>query len=379
MTKIGSRAVLLMLLALLCAPAGHAGERVSITDVAGRTVEVRAPAEKVILGEGRFLPTLAILDRENAVGRVAAMMADLRRFDPSTYAQYKTKFPAIADIAEVGAGNAVSFSSEHAIGSKPDVAIFGLSSGHGPGAGNKEIIEQLEAAGIPVVIVDFRIDPLANTPKSMRVLGKVLGREKEAEEFLAFYKKNLDLVSERISKASRKPRVFMELRVGLRDQCCETTGRQMMGRFIDWAGGDNIVAEKIPGTHGIINSEYLITEQPDIYIATAIGNYPPETADKGRVILGAGVPPAVAADSLSHALKRPIIAELNAVKSKHAFAIWHHFYNTPMHVAAIQAMAKWFHPDLFTDLDPQQTLEEYYRRFQPMPLDGVYWSGVAAE
>jgi len=365
--------------ALFSAPVVNAGDKVTLTDVAGREVQVRVPARKVILGEGRFLPTLAILERDDPIGLVAAMMADFRRFDPATYEQYEKRFPEIANIPEIGSAGAASFSSEQAIGVQPDVAIFGLGSGHGPGARDKEILDRLDAAGIPVVVVDFRRDPLVNTPRSMRLLGKLLGREDEARAFLAFYEKNMNLVAERLTSVARKPRVFMEIRVGLRDQCCETTGRQMMGRFIDWAGGDNIVADKIPGTHGVVNAEYLIAEQPDIYIATAIGNYPPGSGDSGRVILGAGAPAGAAALSLRNVLQRPVVSELRAVTSGSAYAIWHHFYNTPMHVAAVQAMAKWFHPDLFADVKPDDTLAEYFARFQPVPLNGVYWTGTAAE
>ncbi len=377
MKRPGSLAALIV--AVVCfAHAAAAGE-VTVTDVAGRNVTINVPVKSVILGEGRFLPTLAILEPNDPAGLVDAMMADFRRFDPATYAQYLKRFPKISEIEEIGAGGAASFSSEHAIGVKPDVAIFGLGSAHGPGARDKEILARLNAAGIPVIVVDFRIDPLVNTPKSMRLLGTILGRENKAEEFLTFYEEQLDIVADRLKSVTRRPRVFMEIRVGLRDQCCETIGNQVMGRFIDWAGGDNIVAKKIPGTHGIVNAEYLISEQPEFYIATAIGNHLPGNADKGRVILGAGVPANVAKESLVQVLQRPVISELEAVKASRAYAIWHHFYNTPMHVAAIQAMAKWFHPELFADLEPADTLAGYFSRFQPMPVDGVYWTGVDAE
>jgi iron complex transport system substrate-binding protein len=53
--------------------------------------------------------------------------------------------------------------------------------------------------------------------------------------------------------------------------------------------------------------------------------------------------------------------------------IWHHFYTSPFNVVAVQAMAKWLHPALFADLDPRATLQMLYQRFQPVPLDGVYW------
>ena len=65
-----------------------AKDQVTVTDIAGRTVTVHVPVERMILGEGRFLPSLAILNREDPVRRVAGMMADFRRFDPAPSAQY---------------------------------------------------------------------------------------------------------------------------------------------------------------------------------------------------------------------------------------------------------------------------------------------------
>ncbi len=367
-------------LLLVISVAKDAGaDKQSITDVAGRTVTVDVPVRKIILGEGRFLPSLAILDRVDPVKWVAAIMGDLKRFDPTTFAAYAEKFPALLDVPEVGANGAASFSSEHAIGVRPDVAVFGLGSSHGPAEHNKEILARLDAAGIPVVVVDFRREPLINTPKSIELLGKLMGKEAEAAAFNDYYRKNLEIVSERLKGLEHRPSVFMEMRVGLRDVCCETTGAQMLGRFIEWSGGENIVAKKIPGTHGVVNPEFLIAKQPDIYLATAIGSYPPADTGSNRVILGAGAPPDVAAASLRRAVDRPVVSDLKAVSEGRAFAIWHHFYNTPMSVAAVQAMAKWFHPEVFADLDPHATLAAYFDRFQPLPLDGVYWTGLKSE
>ena len=37
-------------------------------------------------------------------------------------------------------------------------------------------------------------------------------------------------------------------------------------------------------------------------------------------------------------------------------AAWHQFYGNPYDFVAIQQFAKWFHPDLFADLDPEEDL-----------------------
>jgi iron complex transport system substrate-binding protein len=55
-----------------------------------------------------------------------------------------------------------------------------------------------------------------------------------------------------------------------------------------------------------------------------------------------------------------------AKKARNFHGIWHQFYNSPYEFFAVQQMAKWFHPDLFADLDPNATFAEYHRRFLPI-------------
>ncbi|WP_420416460.1 ABC transporter substrate-binding protein [Pacificispira sp.] len=357
----------------IAAVSAHAKDLVTVTDLAGRTVEVAVPVQRIVLGEGRFLPSLGILDREDPTARIVGMMGDFEQFDASGYAYFSRYFPGLDDIARVGKSGSYTFSLETVVSQQPDMVLLGIGSGHSPSERHTDIIEKLEAAGIPVVFIDFRIEPLANTPVSLRLLGKLMDREDEAEEFIAFYEENLAKVSARLEGVTDRPSVFLESRVGLRPDCCEAMGNKMMGRFIDWAGGINLLGEQIPGTHGTVALEYLLTHQPDHYFATAIGS--PDTVDKfpERVVLGAGVAAETARDSLAHVRERKGLNELSAVQDGKAFAIWHHFYNTPMNVAAVQAMAKQLHPDRFADLSPRDTLKTYFERFQPVPLDGVYW------
>ena len=379
--KTTRRALLASALALaaglLTPPA--AAETVRVTDLAGRTVEVRVPVKTMILGEGRFVPTLAILDPSDPSERIAGMMGDFERFDPAGFAQYTKKFPNIRNIPQIGHGSAESFSLEKSISVKPDVAIFGLGSGHGPGARHKAILDRLNAAGVPVVVVDFRMEPLVNTPKSIALLGKIMGREAEAKAFNDFYAAELKRVEGGLKGVTDKPRVFIEIHVGGREDCCATMNEGMMGRFIDWAGGTNIAKGKVPGAYGLLNPEYLLVTQPDIYMGTAIGAAGVKYPKPGRIVLGPSADETSARDTLLQATQRRTISGLKAVQAGRAHAIWHNFYNTPMNVAAVQAMAKWIHPDRFPELDPRKTLETLFQRFQPVPLDGAYWVSLKAE
>ena len=368
------RTLLSALAVLLPLGSAMAADR-EVTDLAGRTVSVPARVERVILGEGRYVPVLAILDRDDPTRRVVGQMGEFQMLDPGTFAQYRERFPKLAEIQPIGRVSADSFNVAQAIALEPDVAIFGLE-GHGPSPKAVETIAQLEAAGIAVVFVDFRRDPLRNTPRSVALLGKVLGREAEAEEFTDFYDAELKRVTDRIPALATRPSVFLESRVGLNDQCCETMVNGMMGRYIDVAGGHNVAAGIVPGEVGTVNVEHLLTREPDIYIGTATGALSTMDKTPNRIVLGTGVTPELARASLERATRRTGIAELAAVREKRAFAIWHHFYNSPFNVAAVQAFATWLHPQAFAGLDPQATLRTLYERFQPVPLNGTYWVGL---
>ncbi len=346
----------------------------AVTDLAGRSVVIPAQVNRVILGEGRYIAAMAILDRDNPIDRVVGMQGDFERLDRFGYAFYRQRFPAIDDIARVGQLAPSSFSAEKAIALMPDVAFFGLE-GHGPSPNDQTVIEQLERAGITVVFIDFRRKPLQNTPKSIELMGEVLGRQAHAAEFIAAYRQELARVTDIAGTLTERPSVFIENRVGLSKDCCATMGDGMMGTFIEAAGGDNIAKSLVSGTHGTVSLEYLLNTQPDFYIGTAIGNADQAANADGRILLGPGVDAQSARLSLTLALDRRGIAELGAIHNDHAYGIWHHFYDSPFNVVAVQAFAKWLHPTTFSNLDPNATLARLFQRFQPIPADGTYWTG----
>ncbi|MDG4870162.1 ABC transporter substrate-binding protein, partial [Guyparkeria sp. 1SP6A2] len=84
---------------------------------------------------------------------------------------------------------------------RPDLAIFSLS-GHGPDSSQGRLIEQLQRAGVAVLFVDFREQPLVNTPRSMTLLGQALGREARAEAFNAAHAEALAAVRERLPQGA---------------------------------------------------------------------------------------------------------------------------------------------------------------------------------
>ena len=336
-----------------------------VTDVLGRVVDVPEHVQRVVLGEGRLISTLAILDRDQPFKRVVGWQNDLRKLDPNTYAAYVAKFPEVKDIPLIGQASEQSVSAEEILSLKPDLAVFSIS-GHGP-TEHSPVADILEKAGIPVLFVDFRVNPVQGTHDSMTALGKALGRETEANAFLDFYQQHIDHITETLGAIddSKRPSVFLELLAGVWANPGHTTGKGGMGELIKLVGGRNIAAGVVPGALGDISVEYALKADPDIYILT--GNQKP------GVMMGAGIDQATAQASLKQVLSRPEFAQLRAIREGNVHGLWHDFYNSPYNILAIEAMAKWIHPEKFASLDPQHTLEQINQQFLGMPLAGQYW------
>ncbi len=368
----GSRMNMLIAAALfVLAPHGVSAQQqqIMLTDIAGRTVTVTVPVRHVVLGEGRQLNALALLYKD-PVSLVAGWLGDLKRLDVKTYELFQKSNPAIDKIPLIGITNESTFSVEKALALKPDVAIF--SGGHGPSKRSAEAVKQLEAAGTPVVFIDFHDQPLQNSVKSIEILGKLLGQEQKAKAFIEFYQSRLDRISKRLAEAKPvRPTVFLHMHARLWE-CCPSAGTGNLGDYINFVGGQNIAADVLPGPTGQINLEYVIQRNPQVYIATggahAIGR---------GLAIGTFVSEEDARKALSLIAAEKGISELAAISNGRVHGLWHHFYNSPLNIIAIEVFAKWIHPELFADIDPKQTLAELNEKFLSVPFTGTYWVSLS--
>ncbi|KAA2213161.1 ABC transporter substrate-binding protein [Teichococcus oryzae] len=353
-------------------PGGAEAETIRLRDLAGQDVVLQAPAKRVLLGEGRFIHALALLERNNPVALVAGWMGEFKRLDPAGYAQYVARFPETEQIPVVGASSAETFSVESALALRPDLVVLGAEGGHAPSKGS-DVVEQFARAGVPVLFIDFRAHPLKNTAPSLRLLGQAIGREKQAEEFLAWQQERIDRIARTLETAKpAAPTILMEMRAGGGRECCGSPGNGNLGDFIDFVGGTNIGKAVIPGPLGPLNLEYVLQQDPAVYVATGGTSAKDDTAPS----VGAGVTPEKAMAGLRGTTARPGIRDLTAVKEGRAHALWHNFYNSPYNILALEALARWVHPELFADVDPAATLAEMNRRFLAVPLEGTYWTSL---
>jgi iron complex transport system substrate-binding protein len=343
---------------------------VTVTDIVGRSVTVKAPVQKVILAEGRQTYIVASLDPDDPFKRVVGWGDDLRTADYDSYVKYQEQFPGLTQIPVFGSPQSGSFSVEKAVDLQPDVVLFSQDSY--PAARDAGLIDTLAKVNIPSVVIDFRQQPLETTVPSILLVGRLFGREEQAQAVADFYTQQVNLVFARIETLKTPPpSVFILRAAGLLD-CCGTFGRANLGMLIDRAGGNNIADGLFPGWSGTVNPEKVLSSDPEIIIATG-SNWSYSPGAKSYVPFGYNTSPEDARAALRQLTDQPGWSGLKAVQSGKFYGVWHQFYNSPFHFAVLQQFAKWMYPDLFADIDPAANLQTYHQRFLPIEYSGTFW------
>ncbi len=373
--KAISRLITAAGLSLLCIQVAQA-EIITVTDIAGREVGVNMPIQRAVLGEGRQIYIIAALDRENPAKRIVGWRKDLIEADPATYQAYLAKFPAFGDIPAFAGLEQSLIDIETTIAQKPDVVFLNLETQQAVEEAN--YVEKLGALGIPVIYVDFRHDPEHNTEPSIRLFGKLFDQEARAEEFITFRAAEIAHVTDKLAEANpARPKVFIDRAAGFYEDCCHSFGDGNFGAMVEMAGGDNIAKDLIPGTFGQINAEQVLVSSPDHVIVTSAA-WDAYVPGGKWVPVGPGADVELVKKRLEYYPTRSAYLGIAAQKT-HAFhAVWHQFYNSPYQFVAIQRMAKWFHPDLFADLDPDETFHQLHDRFLPIDYQPGYFASLDA-
>ncbi|MBL4831083.1 MAG: ABC transporter substrate-binding protein [Aliivibrio sp.] len=347
---------------------------IEVTDISGRQVNIDPDQiNSIVLGEGRLTYSLSVLDKTNPLAKVVGWKDDLIKYDPDAYRKYLAKFPEIKDIANLGSPYSGDYSLEKIITLGTDLFILNL--GNLLRAQESGLLTKLEKAGIKVIFVDFRQRPTQNTIPSILLLGKVLGKERAANEFVDYYLSQMRKISSVVDKKTPadRPLVFIEKAAGFNpDKCCSTFGAANLGRLVDEAGGINWGSGKIPGFSGKVNPEVIFTDDPDFIIGTG-ANWSEAKPNTTAVLFGYEAKQDDAQKRLKALADRKGWSELTAVKNKDFYSIYHQFYNSPYHFIALQTFAKWFYPEDFKDLNPEANFKELHDKFLPIEFSGVFW------
>ncbi|RAW93048.1 ABC transporter substrate-binding protein [Photorhabdus laumondii] len=359
---------------LILLPVFAQAKVITVKDVAGRKVKIDAPVSRVMLADSRILIALNILHPDNPLKGIVAWDNALEIKSPDLATTYEKDFPQLRDIPVFPNPYQSDFNVEKALTYKPDLVIFDI--GLQTKLNDSGTIMLLEKAGIQVIFIDFHQYPLTNTIPSMILLGKVFNEEENAQKFIEFYQERMKIINQRVGTLGKeqRPPVFIERHAGMlgAEHCCKTFGNGNFGEFVTAAGGDNLGARWFSGIDGEVNEKQLIVSNPEFYLMTA-ANWDKVRSGSFSVPLGYTGDLKQSQERLKKLLTRPKLSVLRAFREKQVIALYHQYYDTPFNIIAVEIIAKFLHPKLFEDIDPQADNLYLHKTFTALDGNGVFW------
>jgi iron complex transport system substrate-binding protein len=239
------------ILLLLVISAG-ASAQISVTDYLGRTVTLEKPARRIVV--------LAPHIMENIYSAGAGHLV-VGAVDYCDYPPEATKIPRVGAIS--------AYSLEAIVALKPDLVVMWNS-----GLGGKTLPKFLEL-GLTVYASDPKT--LEDIPRSIRDYGVLAGTSEQAEKSAAEFVARHKMLREKYS--GQKPlSVFYQVW----NQPLQTLNEEhIISDLIRLCGGINIfggAATIAP----VIGLEAVLTRNPDVIIASGMGEEKPEWLDDWR-------------------------------------------------------------------------------------------------
>lgn len=380
MLKTKIKILLMIILACLLAVTGCANnngqfggsakrvEIITVTDLEGRSVTLNYPAERVILMESSKTAEFSAICGDSFADKIVGWDNDFKNNAGDGYQIYLNKYPQLADIPDVGSLDDNTFSIEKVVSLQPDVVIMHSWQFMWCGDAIKDALAKLEQAGIPVLFVDFYMEPMTNSTGSMLLLGEIMGEKQRAQEIVDFYNDRVDAVYSRLAGINgNKPDVYIECASKGPDDYGISYGNVGWGSIVTKAGGNNIAAPPLGEKSEALSPEYLVDNSPDIIILT--GRH---WSTPGSLRLGYVTSTDEARSTMEPFIRRPGWNTIDAVKNNRVYGIYHGYCFSVYNFAALEAMAKWFYPGEFEDIDPDATLKEYHDRFMPIGYTGSF-------
>lgn len=336
----------------------------TVTDLDGQKLTFEKAPQRIILQDGRDILSLAVLDKANPFQHVVAWNNLLKKTDSGTWDMLKSKWPDSAKILDMGFSDKGQVDLETVIAQKPDLMVAQLRAKDS--LKEAGVLDKLSALKIPVLFVDYERDPARNTAPSIELLGKVLNQEDNARAYSSFYNAHYQHIQQMVASVQPKPKVFIEAIAGRSDSCCFTHGDSGWGKLVKAVGADNIGTDLLPGASGDVSLEKVISMKPDTYIMT--GSARPANGSVSHILpLGYGAEEASVAREGQALLARNGIAQISAVTNKHAYGVYHQFYNHPYNIVGMEYLAKFIYPQQFKDLDPAKTYHDLVRNYTNLP------------
>ena len=335
----------------------------TVRDALNRTVTLKGPAERIVLGFNyeEFTAVAGPAGWDRVVGWGRTLWTGWR---PASYRRYLQHIPRLADLPDVGNTDDGSFSLEKVLALRPDLVVMAEWSF----SSLDDAVRQMEALGIPVLVIDYNAEIPERHVRSTLAMGQVTGNEERAQTLAALYTSKLADIRKRASAAGTHPKIYVELGQGGAGVVGNTYWQGMWGRLIDAIGATNIGAGHIAKAWGPLSPEYVLTANPDaVFIAGSSWVNQPNA-----VLTGYDTPVEVTRARLAPYAQRRGWPEMTAIRNGQLHAIEHGLCRALFDYTATYYLAKQVYPEQFADIDPVGELRRYHEQFLPVHFEGTW-------
>ena len=317
-------------------------KELTIIDSVDKIVTVKKPVDRVVACRRPILELARTVKLEK--DRVVGVGSGCQK------GSYKIFFPEYQDKPAVSSRDAESI-----LKLDPDLVLLIVLSQPDPAR------KVLESAGVTVFGVHGGVLGGDAGEEAIK-LGYLFDKKEEAEEFRDWYEggsSSISLIKERVEKIPEedKPKVYYEYGTKTYHAGSVHNGR------IQWAGGKNIFSD-LQG-QGLVDPEAVVNRNPDIIVKGCFGcgGYELDAGDTSNL-----------EEIRDEIMSRSELQIVTAVREKQVYVLSGYLlYGGPNAGCRgfLQTVytAKWYHPELFEDLDPKAIHQEYLERFQGLDFD----------
>ncbi len=313
----------------------------TVTDQNGRTVEIPAEINKVVMG--RILPFpaayyLATGSCEEVAGIHPASKSAAEN------SMLKVLAPEILN-AQTGFVKGEELNVEELLKLNPDLVFVLGETGMG---GN---LEKVADTGIPTIGIKtsslYDGDSVETLNSWLELLGQITGKNQRAEEIINYGRETQKMIDSRLENIAEeeKPRGLMIFRHS--DNEIEVSGSGFFGHHWLVSTGARDVAEEI-NIKSIVNMEQIYKWNPDIIYITNFTETQPE-------------------DLINNTIKGQDWSRVKAVQEGRVYKIPLGIYRWFPPSGDAPLMLKWLaqknHPDVFPDYDIKDEIKSFYSRF----------------
>lgn len=299
-----------------------------VEDSLGRKIEISSPVKRVVVSNSYIAELI------NCIGAIDTIVG----VDSGIYEQqdiYRGRFNKNSVIGK----STRELNYEKIIELQPELLII-------TGNGSWEDAER-KLADFDIKVVVINVYYTDKFQENCRMVGKIFGKENEAQAYYSFFAEKLDYVKKQLQNLPKK-RVYFEYK----REGNTTIPGDYFAKILEYANAENIFDD---AKNVQVNSDAIILRNPDYIVrvgrANSVTQHKPPSVNEFEQIK-------------KMIVERPGWSEISAVKDDHIFLLSHYAQGGASKITGTLFLAKYLYPEQLPDLYPEMIFKEWLTTYQ---------------